>query len=63
MDKKNSEKLQILKIEGKNINQLLFETNKTSKNDSSNFERKNDFKIIDELAFKLGKEKSSNNIK
>ena len=62
MDKKNSEKLQILKIEGKNINQLLFETNKTSKNDSSNFERKNDFKIIDELAFKLGKEKSSNNL-
>jgi hypothetical protein len=29
---------------------------------SSNFERKNDFKIIDELAFKLGKEKSSNNL-
>ena len=40
----------------------MFETNKTSKNDNSNFERKNDFKIIDELAFKLGKEKSTNNL-
>ena len=40
----------------------MFEINKTSRNDSSNFERKNDFKIIDELAFKLGKEKSSNKL-